>query len=100
MQGLYRKVELPINFDIVKAGFSIVYNEESQVIISKIDFLSLKIVFVLANSVNSGEMSVLWHFIGSLPFAKVPVLQKFNLLGIRNPKPSIWLNESTKCMLV
>ena len=50
-------MELPIKFDTVKSGWSIVYIEGSQVIISKnIEFLSLKIDFVLANSADPDEM--------------------------------------------
>ena len=43
--------------DTMNPGWSIVYNEASQVIFpNKIVFLSLKIVFVLTNSVYSDEM--------------------------------------------
>ena len=50
-------MEFSIKFDTVKSGWSSVYIEGSQVIIStKIVFLSLKIDFVLANSVNPDEM--------------------------------------------
>ena len=50
-------VEFPIMFDTVKPGWSIVYIEGSQVIIpKKIIFLSLKIDFALANSVNPDKM--------------------------------------------
>ena len=50
-------MEFPIKFDIPKPGWSIVYIQGSQVIISKnIIFLSLKIGFVLANSAYSDEM--------------------------------------------
>ena len=45
------------NFDTVKSGWSIVYIEGFQVIISKnIMFLSLKIDFVIANSADPNEM--------------------------------------------
>ena len=46
-------------FDTINLGWSIVYIEWSHVIISKnikIGFLSLKIVFVLANSVDPDDM--------------------------------------------
>ena len=50
-------IEFPIKFDTVKSGWSIIYIEGPQVIIStKIVFLSLKIYFVLANSVDPDEM--------------------------------------------
>ena len=51
-------MEFPIKFDTSKSGWSIVYNEGSQVIIFKIIvFISLKIDFVLANSVEPDEMT-------------------------------------------
>ena len=54
---LLRLMVFSIMFDTVKPGWSIVYIEGSQVIISKnIVFLSLKIDFVLANSDGSDEM--------------------------------------------
>ena len=43
-------MEFPIKFDTVKSGWSVVYIEGSQVIIS------LKIDFVLANSEDPDEM--------------------------------------------
>ena len=44
-------------FETINLGWSIVYIKESQVIISKlIVFLTLKIIFVLANSADSDEM--------------------------------------------
>ena len=47
----------PIEFDTVKSGWFIVYIEGSQVIISpKNIFLSQKINFALANSVDPDEM--------------------------------------------
>ena len=50
-------MEFLIKFDTVKSGLSIVYIEGSQIIIStKIVFLSLKISFVLVNSVDPDEM--------------------------------------------
>ena len=50
-------MEFPIKFDTAKSGWSIVHIEGSQVIISKnIIFLSLKIDFVIANSVDPDEM--------------------------------------------
>ena len=42
-------------FNTISLGWPIVYIEGSQVIISK-DCISLKIFFVLANSVDPGEM--------------------------------------------
>ena len=46
-----------IKFNTIKSGWSIVYIEANKVIITKnIDFLSLKINFVLANSVHPDEM--------------------------------------------
>ena len=55
---LLRPMEFSIKFDTVKSGWSIVYIEESQDIISKknIIFLSLKIDLVLANSADPDEM--------------------------------------------
>ena len=51
-------MEFPIKFDTVKSGWSIVYIEGSQVIISKkyTLFLSLKINSVLANRADPDEM--------------------------------------------
>ena len=50
-------MEFPLQFDTVKSGWSIVYIEGSQVIISKnILFFSLKVDFVLANSADPDEM--------------------------------------------
>ena len=51
-------MEFPVKFDTVKLGWSIVYIEGSQVIISKnILFLfSLTLNFVLANSEDPDEM--------------------------------------------
>ena len=51
-------MEFPITFDTVKLGWSIVYIEGSQVIISKtnIVFLSLIISLVLANRADPDEM--------------------------------------------
>ena len=44
-----------------RVGWSIVFIERSQVIIyNKIVFLSLKIIFVLANSADPDEMPHLW----------------------------------------
>ena len=62
-------MEFSIKFDKVQSGWSIVYSEGSQVIISKcIVFLSLKIILILANSVATlGGISS-----GSSLFAKAP----------------------------
>ena len=50
-------VEFPLKFDTVKSGWSIVYFEESKVIISKnIIFLSLKVDLVLANNADPDQM--------------------------------------------
>ena len=58
-------MEFSIKFDTVKSGWSIVYFEGSQVIISKhIVFLSLKIDFVCANSADPDEI---------LPYAAFPL---------------------------
>ena len=45
-------------FDVVNLGWSIVYSEKSKLIVSvyKMYFFSLRIVFVLANSVDHDEM--------------------------------------------
>ena len=45
-------------FDAINLGWSIIYIKGSQIIISKntIVFFSLKIIFVLANSVDPDEM--------------------------------------------
>ena len=50
--------EFSRTFDTVKSGWSLVYNEGLQVIISpkNILFLSLKIDFILANSADPDEM--------------------------------------------
>ena len=59
-------MEFSINQHTIKSGWSIIYIEESQVIISKkkIVFLSLKIDFGLANSANPDEMQhFIWVFI-------------------------------------
>ena len=51
-------MEFSIKFDTVKSGWSIVYIEGSQVIISKnVVFLSLKIDCSKANSADPDEMS-------------------------------------------
>ena len=50
-------MEFSIKFDTVKSGWSIVYTEGSQVIISpKTYFFSLKIDIGLANNADPGEM--------------------------------------------
>ena len=50
-------MEYSIKFDTVKSGWSIIYIEGLQVIISKhIVFLSLEIHFVSANNAGSDEM--------------------------------------------
>ena len=61
-------MECSIKLDTVKLGWSIVYIEGSQVIISKkcIIFLSLKMNFVLANSADLivqilRKCSIMWH---------------------------------------
>ena len=73
-------MEFPIKFDTVKLGWSIVYIDGSQVIISKkyIICLSLKIDFVLALWVISS---------GSSLFAKAPVLEFLVLKGLISSKP-------------
>ena len=48
-------MEFPIKFDTIKSGWSNVYIEGSQVIISFV-FLSLKIDYVLANSAYPDKM--------------------------------------------
>ena len=55
---LFRRMEFPIMFDTIKSRWPIVYIDESQILISKINivFLSLKIDFVLANGANPDEM--------------------------------------------
>ena len=49
-------MELPIKFETVKSGWSIVYIEWLQVIISKKCKCAQKTDFVLANSADPGEM--------------------------------------------
>ena len=49
-------MEFSIKFDTVKSGWSIVYIEGSQVIISINYCISLKIFFVIANCVDPDEM--------------------------------------------
>ena len=58
-------MEFPIKFETFKSGWSIVYIEGSEAIISKKKkkFLSLKIDFVLANSADSDEISA-FHLAG------------------------------------
>ena len=59
-------------FETKNLGWSIVYIKESQAIISKkIAFLSMKIVFVLANSVDPDEMP--HNGIGSSLFAEIRI---------------------------
>ena len=63
-------MDFPIKLHTVKSGWSIVYIEGSQVIISKnIAFLSLTIDFVLADSADPDEMP---HYVHC--FSKVPIL--------------------------
>ena len=61
-----------MKFDTVKSGWSIVYTEGSQVIISpkKNEFLSLtlEINFVLANSADPDEMLHSEAFLLGLPY--------------------------------
>ena len=57
---LYSLLDSSFWFDIVNLGRSIVYIKGSQVIILKNVFLSLMIVFVLANNIDPDEMS---HYI-------------------------------------
>ena len=62
-------MEFSLKFDTVKSGWSIVYTEGSQVIISKnIIFIFLKINFVMANSADPDEMPHLGKFHLSLHF--------------------------------
>ena len=64
-------MKFSIKFDPVKSGWSIVYNEGSQVIISNnIVFLSLKIDLVFANSADLDEML---HFIWVLALCQKPI---------------------------
>ena len=78
-------MEFPIKFVTVKSGWSIVYIEGSQVIISpqNIIFLSLKIDFALANSVNPDEMphyaafNLGFHCLPKYPF-RVSGTQRIN----------------------
>ena len=57
--ALFRAMEFSIKLHTIKSGWSIVYIEGSQVIISKnIIFLSLKINFVLANSADPWIYSI------------------------------------------
>ena len=51
-------MEIPIKFDTVMSGWSIIYIEGSQVIIYRkiLGFFSPKIDFVLANSTDPDEM--------------------------------------------
>ena len=53
---LLRPMECSIKFDTVRSGWSIVYIEGSQVIISKKYLSFLKINFVLAKSADPDEM--------------------------------------------
>ena len=55
---LYALMDSSFWFDTINFGWSIIYTEGSQVIISQknIAFISLKIVFVLANSVDLDEI--------------------------------------------
>ena len=64
-----------MKFDAVKLGWSIVYIEGLQDIISKnIIYLSLRINFVLANSADLEEMPCYAAFHWSLPcFPKYPL---------------------------
>ena len=54
--ALYALMESSFWLDTIRLGWFIIYFEGSQVIISKYFFLSLKITFVLANSVDPDEM--------------------------------------------
>ena len=49
-------MEFSIKLDTVKSGWSMLYIEGSQVIISKIEFISPKVDFVLENSADPDEM--------------------------------------------
>ena len=50
-------MEFSIKFDTVNSRWAIIYNEGSQVILSKnIAFLHLEVDFVLANSADPDEM--------------------------------------------
>ena len=68
-------MKFSIKFDTVKSGWTIVYMERLQVIFSKnIQFLSLKIDSVLANSAETDEMPQYGGISsGSSLFAKVSV---------------------------
>ena len=71
---LFRSMEFSIQLHTNKSGWSIVYIERTQVIISpKNIFLSLKITFVAANSADPNESRIMRHFIWSSLFAKVPI---------------------------
>ena len=68
-------MEFSITFDTVKSGWSIVYIEGSQVIISINYCISLKIYFVIANCVDPDEMQ---HYVafhqGLHCFLKYPLM--------------------------
>ena len=56
--NLFKNI-FPIHIDTVSIGLTIVHHKGSQVIFSKLFFLSLKIVLILANSADPDEM---WHY--------------------------------------
>ena len=58
--SILRPMEFSIKFNTVKSGWSIIYIEWLQAIISKIiTFLSLKINFILANSADPDKMPII-----------------------------------------
>ena len=76
---LYTLMDSSFWFDTIDMGWSIVhvYIEGSQVIIYKVVFLSLKILIVLANSVDPDEISS-----GSSLFAKVCIYERLVYKGL------------------
>ena len=63
-------IEFPRKFDRVKSGWSIVYNDESQVTISQKYCISLKSEFVSVNSADPDEIQHKQHLF--LVFAVLP----------------------------
>ena len=68
---LYKQMTSSFWFDTINLGWFSVYIEGSHVIISKNAFISLEVVFVLANSEDTDEIP---HFVAFHLFANVRIL--------------------------
>ena len=90
-----------IKFDTVKSGWSIVYNEASQVIISKKHLISFSgVLFNLTNIAESGEMlHFTWVFtVCKSTYLGSSRLKKGSSVAISWPRLVTTRNHMSQCM--